>query len=345
MAVVGRSAGERASPGRGIAIETLRGALLWLIGFAGAFVFIEPSPYEIVGVVAIVLFAADRPVAARGAGAAGAAAVLLNIGYAHRGRAGERPDQAGDLGAGLGLSGRHRDLLCRDARRQHAAPARAADARLPRGARSSPRSSPSPAISACSAALSDLFLLYDRARGTFNDPNVLGAFLVLPALLVFQRMLAGRAASSAARLHAARHARGAAAVVLARAPGASSRFAALLLMALTFVTSRSARERLRIVAGRDRRRSWSSPCSSRRCCRSSQVAELFKERATLEQSYDVGHYGRFGRYLLGADLALEHPFGIGPLQFSQLFPRGPAQHLSQRLHVRRLARRLRLSRR
>ena len=32
---------------------------------------------------------------------------------------------------------------------------------------------------------SDLFLLYDRARGTFNDPNVLGAFLVLPALLAF----------------------------------------------------------------------------------------------------------------------------------------------------------------
>ena len=28
--------------------------------------------------------------------------------------------------------------------------------------------------------VSDMFLLYDRARGTFNDPNVLGAFLVLP---------------------------------------------------------------------------------------------------------------------------------------------------------------------
>src|SRR5262249_24770530 len=40
--------------------------------------------------------------------------------------------------------------------------------------------------------LSDLFLLYGRARGTFNDPNVLGAFLVLPALMAFQRMLAER---------------------------------------------------------------------------------------------------------------------------------------------------------
>ena len=28
----------------------------------------------------------------------------------------------------------------------------------------------------------DLLTLYDRARGTFKDPNVLGAFLILPAL-------------------------------------------------------------------------------------------------------------------------------------------------------------------
>ncbi len=30
----------------------------------------------------------------------------------------------------------------------------------------------------------DLLTLYDRARGTFKDPNVLGAFLILPALFV-----------------------------------------------------------------------------------------------------------------------------------------------------------------
>src|SRR5262245_29266560 len=40
-----------------LSIETLRGTLLWLMGFAGAFVFIEPSPYEIVGVLAIAIFA------------------------------------------------------------------------------------------------------------------------------------------------------------------------------------------------------------------------------------------------------------------------------------------------
>lgn len=50
---------------------------------------------------------------------------------------------------------------------------------------------------------------------------------------------------------------------------------------------------------------------------------LLSERASLELSYDVGRYGRFGRYGLGADLALERPFGIGPLQFSDRFTEDP----------------------
>jgi hypothetical protein len=37
--------------------------------------------------------------------------------------------------------------------------------------------------------LSELFLLFGRARGTFNDPNVLGAFLVFPALVALQRAM------------------------------------------------------------------------------------------------------------------------------------------------------------
>ena len=39
-------------------------------------------------------------------------------------------------------------------------------------------------------------LVFGRARGTFNDPNVLGAFLVLPALIAFQRVLTGRLSSA-----------------------------------------------------------------------------------------------------------------------------------------------------
>jgi hypothetical protein len=54
-----------------------------------------------------------------------------------------------------------------------------------------------------------------------------------------------------------------------------------------------------------------------------QVADLFKERASLVQDYDAGQMGRFGRHILGAMLALDHPFGIGPLQFKNYFPEDP----------------------
>src|SRR5262245_6453941 len=39
-------------------IERLRGALLWLTAFSGAFVFIEPGPYEFCALITIVVFAA-----------------------------------------------------------------------------------------------------------------------------------------------------------------------------------------------------------------------------------------------------------------------------------------------
>ncbi len=47
---------------------------------------------------------------------------------------------------------------------------------------------------------------------------------------------------------------------------------------------------------------------------------MFKQRASLGQSYDSGRFGRFGRHILGAEMALELPFGIGPLQFNRYFP-------------------------
>jgi hypothetical protein len=50
------------------------------------------------------------------------------------------------------------------------------------------------------------------------------------------------------------------------------------------------------------------------------IAEMFKQRASFDQSYDEGRFGRFGRHILGADMALDLPFGIGPLQFHNYFP-------------------------
>src|SRR6202041_466389 len=50
------------------------------------------------------------------------------------------------------------------------------------------------------------------------------------------------------------------------------------------------------------------------------TADMFQQRASFDQSYDEGRFGRFGRHILGADMALDLPFGIGPLQFHNYFP-------------------------
>ena len=100
--------------------------LLWLIGFAGAFVFIEPSPYEIVGIIAIFLFALTgltlRPALVP---LVAAAASSCNIGYAIAVVPGRSTRRSRCIWVLISLlPRRHRDFLRRDARHQHRAAAR-----------------------------------------------------------------------------------------------------------------------------------------------------------------------------------------------------------------------------
>src|SRR5262245_49172194 len=62
--------------------ETLRGALLWLLGLSGAFVFIEPGPYEVVGIVTIFLFCVTGLTVNRALAPLLLLLLLLNVGYA-----------------------------------------------------------------------------------------------------------------------------------------------------------------------------------------------------------------------------------------------------------------------
>jgi hypothetical protein len=301
-----------------IATERLRLLFLWLIGFAGAFVFVEPSPYELVGLATIFLFALTGLSLRPGLMPLLLLLIGLNVGYAAA--MVQVIDQSKPViwvmvSAFLATTaifyaamlGTNTEARLRWLLRGYIAAALAASLigiaayfRLLGG-------------------MSDIFLLYDRARATFNDPNVLGAFLVLPALLLFQRILLGRLSAVIGN--------GLLLLVLlaglflsfSRAGWGQFAFCALIIMALSFISTRSASERLRIVAiaiaGIVTITLFVAVLLS-----IGQIAELFKERASLEQAYDLGHYGRFGRYLLGAQLGLERPLGIGPLQFSRFFP-------------------------
>ena len=170
--------------------------------------------------------------------------------------------------------------------------------------------------------ISDLFLMYGRAHAAFNDPNVLGAFLILPAMLALQRVLNGRFADSARASLLLGLIAIAVLLTFSRAAWGQLALTTALVLFFTFVTSRSPNERMRIVliavaAMIAMVLVLAALLSTER------VADLFKERASLDQSYDVGPLGRFGRHILGAELALDRPFGIGPLQFHKSFVEDP----------------------
>jgi O-antigen ligase len=306
---------------RTVPTESMRWLLLWLMGFAGAFVFIEPSPYEIVGLVSILLFGltglslrpALMPLALM--------LILLNIGYAIAvvQVAGEtKPVNWVLISVFLAITALFYAAILSthtQARLDYLLGGYIAAALVASVAGMV-------AYFHLFGSLSDPFVLYGRARGTFNDPNVLGAFLVLPAVLLFQRVLIGRASAVIRN--------GALLLVLlaglflsfSRAAWGQFGLAALVVMGLSIVTAQSAGNRIRIVSvaimGAVMGVIFLGALLS-----IPQVADLFNQRATLDQSYDVGHFGRFGRYVLGAELGLERPFGIGPLQFSHFFGEDP----------------------
>jgi hypothetical protein len=168
----------------------------------------------------------------------------------------------------------------------------------------------------------ELFLRYGRAKATFKDPNVFGPFLILPALIMLQRILFGRTRDVV--IGGATTLLMGAGLFLSFSRGAWGHFAASLAMmlALTYFTTHSGRLRLRIVV------SVALGCAVvtvfiAALLSLKGVGDLFAERANLVNSYDGGHLGRFGRHTLGALMVLSHPNGIGPLQFNHYMPEDP----------------------
>src|ERR1019366_1684010 len=162
----------------------------------------------------------------------------------------------------------------------------------------------------------DLLTLYERARGTFKDPNVLGAFLILPALFALQSVVSdniGKSFRSAISLGIM-----ALAILLAFSRAAWGGFAitSAFMLALMVLTSQSRAQRSRIMVMSVVAVIIAVMLIAVLLSFDS-IGEMFKQRASFDQSYNEG---RFGRYILGADMALDLPFGIGPLQFHRYFP-------------------------
>jgi hypothetical protein len=165
----------------------------------------------------------------------------------------------------------------------------------------------------------DLLTLYERARGTFKDPNVLGAFLILPALFVLQNIVTAPFAKSFGSAIALGIMALAILLAFSRAAWGGLAITSAFMLALMVVTSPSPAQRTRIVVMAVAAVVLVVVLLAVLLSFDS-ISEMFKQRASFDQSYDEGRFGRFGRHILGAQMALDLPFGIGPLQFHNYFP-------------------------
>jgi hypothetical protein len=165
----------------------------------------------------------------------------------------------------------------------------------------------------------DLLTLYERARGTFKDPNVLGAFLILPALFVLQSIVTERFAKAFRNAIAFGIMSLAILLAFSRAAWGGLILTSAFMLALMVLTSQSRPERSRIVVITVLAVLIGLLLIAALLSFDS-ISEMFRQRASFDQSYDEGRFGRFGRHVLGADMALDLPFGIGPLQFHHFFP-------------------------
>jgi hypothetical protein len=304
----------RTAPG----LQALQRALLWIVGFGGAIVIIEPSPYEFATLTAIIVFLATglkmRPLFVP----LMLLLILINVGYSITSVAlldqltianwvatswymattalffamvmsEDTTDRLDQLSRGL-VFGAVITSLAGILGYFH---------QVPGG--------------------DDLLTLYGRARGLFKDPNVLGAFLILPALLALQCILLDRFAKAARATVVFGIIALAILLSFSRAAWGQLLVTSAFVVALSLLTSRTQSGRAKIVLIAVIAALAAALLLSVLLSFDS-VGSLFRERASFDQSYDEGRFGRFGRHILGFELALDTPFGIGPLQFGKIFP-------------------------
>lgn len=166
---------------------------------------------------------------------------------------------------------------------------------------------------------SEVFTLYDRAKGAFQDPNVFGPFLVPPSLYLVHGILTGNL--RAAPIKAAALLILALGVFLSFSRAAWGLFllTIILLIFVMLLKERSGAFRLRILV-LSLAAILMMVASLVIALQFPQVSDLFSTRAQLVQQYDGEHLGRFDRHRIGFTMMMERPLGIGPMVFGTIFP-------------------------
>jgi O-Antigen ligase len=296
----------------------LQRALVWLVGASGAIVFIEPSPYELVTLAAAIIFFATGLRLRPAFMPLLLLLFLLNVGYT----IGAIPVlDTSEVANWIATSWYMAVTVMFFAMVISEDTAGRLDM-LRRGLIAG-------GLVAATAGIAgyfnlvpgghDLLTLYERARGTFKDPNVLGAFLILPALFALQSVVSDNIGKSFRSTIVLGIMTLAILLAFSRAAWGGLVITSAFMLAMMVLTSQSRGQRSRILVMAVIAAIVAVMLIAVLLSFDS-IGEMFKQRASFDQSYDEGRFGRFGRHILGADMALDLPFGIGPLQFHNYFP-------------------------
>jgi hypothetical protein len=165
----------------------------------------------------------------------------------------------------------------------------------------------------------EVFTLYDRAKGAFQDPNVFGPFLIAPSLYLLHGILTGKLKHLPIRGFALMIIALGVLLSFSRAAWAMFLFSAVMMVFIMFIKERSGALRLRILiitlAG-----VVLGVVTIVVALQIPQVSELLTSRTKLVQDYDGERLGRFARHQIGFLNAMSQPLGIGPMVFSTIFP-------------------------
>ncbi|MCB1461758.1 MAG: hypothetical protein KDJ90_04865 [Nitratireductor sp.] len=164
----------------------------------------------------------------------------------------------------------------------------------------------------------EIFTRYSRAMGAFQDPNVFGPFLVPPALYLIYGVLNRSTTMAPVRIATLLVLLLGLFLAFSRAAWGLFVVSAAVFYLLLIINAPTARDRLKYIslavlgtavlvimlAG---------------ALHVDAVYSLFEQRFKAVQDYDAGRIGRFARHMLGYELSLTKPLGIGPLEFGYIF--------------------------
>jgi O-antigen ligase len=166
----------------------------------------------------------------------------------------------------------------------------------------------------------DLFTNYDRARGTFKDPNVYSAALAPAIVTVVWVLLRDGARRSLIAAAVALPLVVGLLISFSRGAWLSTAFSVAIVVAIVLIRSRRRSDFMRFgtvgVVG-----AVALIAAIGIATQLDQVRDLLEQRANLDQSYDEGPDGRFGGQQKARALILEHPFGIGTHTFRDTYHR------------------------